>query len=32
MQDALARIIETSFLTQSGRTLAEKRLLETGKG
>jgi endogenous inhibitor of DNA gyrase (YacG/DUF329 family) len=30
--DELARIIETSFLTQSGRTLAEKRLLETGKG
>ena len=30
--DGLARIIETSFLTQSGRTLAEKRLLETGKG
>jgi len=30
--DELVRIIETSFLTHSGRTLAEKRLLETGKG
>jgi hypothetical protein len=30
--DELARIIETSFLTLSGRNLAEKRLLETGKG